>query len=280
LNVGQALAQTQACGLDRLDAQMLVLHALSLDPHDRAWLWSHDEVLLDDVQMARLHALRQRRNHGEPMAYLIGWQEFHGLRLEVDARVLVPRADTETLVTWALECADRLDPAPGTPRWLDLGTGSGAIALALSSARPQAEVHAADASTDALAVARSNAHRLGLSVRFHQGSWFDPVAGQRFDLIVSNPPYIAEGDAHMPSLGHEPRHALTAGPDGLDDLRHIVREAPAHLAPGGWLLLEHGHDQAQVVRQLLDQAGFAAVSSRTDLAGIWRCTGGQRSFDG
>ncbi len=280
MNVGQALVQVQALGLDRLDAQMLVLKTLTRDPHDRAWLWRHDDTELDDDQWARLLALGQRRLNGEPMAYLIGWQEFHGLRLRVDTRVLVPRPDTETLVTWALECLDLLDPLPSGPRVLDLGTGSGAIALALSSAHPHAEIHAVDASDGALEIARDNAQRLALPVRFHQGSWFQPVQGQHFHLIVSNPPYIAEDDPHLPALQHEPRSALTAGPDGLNDLRHIVSRASAHLAPGGWLLLEHGHDQAQAVRQLLANAGFTGIASRTDLAGIERCSGGQRAFDG
>lgn len=280
MNIRQALAQAQTLGLDRLDAQMLVLHALTRDPHDRAWLWSHDDTDLDDEQVARLQSLQRRRLDGEPMGYLIGWQEFHGLRLEVDARVLVPRPDTETLVTWALECLDRLNPLLSEPRVLDLGTGSGAIALALSAARPHAVLEAVDTSAEALDVARRNAQRLAIPVHFHQGSWFQPVEGQHFHLIVSNPPYIADCDPHMPALRHEPLGALTAGPDGLEDLRHIVSKAPDHLVSGGWLLLEHGHDQAQAVRQLLELAGFTEVSSRTDLAGIERCSGGQRAFDG
>ncbi|TNF52946.1 MAG: peptide chain release factor N(5)-glutamine methyltransferase [Burkholderiales bacterium] len=280
MNVRQALAQAQALGLDRLDAQMLVLHALSRDPHDRAWLWSHDQTALDEAQTTQLQTLQRRRLDGEPMAYLIGWQEFHGIGLQVDGRVLVPRADTETLVTWALQCLDRPDGATNTPRVLDLGTGSGAIALALKAARPHTEVHAVDASADALDVARANASRLGLDVRFHHGSWFEPVSGYRFDLIVSNPPYIADNDPHLPALRHEPVAALTAGRDGLEDLRHIANAAPGRLAMGGWLLLEHGHDQAVAVRQLLDRARFDQVNSRKDLAGIERCSGGRRGFDG
>lgn len=259
-------------GLERIDAQMLLLLALARDPNDRAWLLAHDGDLLDTQAMARLEALLQRRQQGEPMAYLRGDQEFFGLTLRVDPRVLVPRADTETLVSWALQ---RLKEMPDSAQVLDLGTGSGAIALAIKSHHPCASVTATDASTGALAVAQDNAARLGLAVAFHHGRWFDAVPGARYDLIVSNPPYIAESDPHLTALGHEPGTALTAGADGLDDLLRIVGAAPCALNPGGWLLLEHGHDQAEAVRKLLRQAGFEGVQSRTDLAGIERCSGGQ-----
>jgi release factor glutamine methyltransferase len=266
------LARLQRDGLDRIDAQMLLLLALQRSPHDRAWLMAHDGDAMDVDAVKRLETLVQRRQHGEPMAYLRGDQEFFGLTLSVDPRVLVPRPDTETLVVWALEVLDELpDPA----RVLDLGTGSGAIALAIKSQRPAAEVSATDASAGALAVARANADRLGLTVDFHAGHWLSAVPGQRFDLIVSNPPYIAEGDLHLAALGHEPDSALTAGPDGLDDIRVLVSTAPDALNPGGWLLLEHGHDQASAVCALLQSAGFKQVGSRTDLAGIGRCSGGQ-----
>jgi release factor glutamine methyltransferase len=214
----------------------------------------------------------QRRQRGEPMAYLRGEQEFFGLQLQVDPRVLVPRADTETLVNWAL---DMLNTNGKTASVLDLGTGSGAIALAIASKRPAAAVSASDASQDALSVARANAQRLGLSVQFHAGSWLDAVPGLRFDLIVSNPPYIADGDTHLAGLMHEPLSALTAGADGLKDIRTIIANAPQALAPGGWLLIEHGFNQAAAVRALLQNAGFEQVSSRTDLAAIERCSGGQ-----
>jgi len=158
---------------------------------------------------------------------------------------------------------------------LDLGTGSGAIALALAHRRPQARVSAVDASADALAVARANASRLGLTVNWRCGDWWTPVAGERFDLVVSNPPYIAEGDPHLPALAHEPRQALVSGADGLADLRRIVASAPAYLAPGGWLLLEHGWDQAAAVRGLLAAAGLAQTQSRRDLGGVERCSGGR-----
>ena len=184
--------------------------------------------------------------------------------------MLDPRPDTEILVEWALE-----HMAPHTPCCVaDLGTGSGAIALALQHQRPQASVTAVDVSADALAVAQANAQRLQLPVRFIQGAWLSRVDGV-FDLIVSNPPYIRQDDPHMAALRHEPRQALTSGADGLDDIRTIAAQAPAHLHPGGWLLLEHGWDQAEAVQTLLRQAGFAHVSSRQDLAGQWRCTGGQ-----
>ena len=268
--LGTALRQLQTGGLPRLEAQMLLLHALGQPPQARAWLLAHDDDALPADAATRLHALATRRLAGEPMAYLTGEKHFHGLRLQVDARVLDPRDDTETLVDWALA----LLPADAPRRVLDLGTGSGAIALAIAHARPQARVTAVDASADALTVARANAGQLGLAVTLHHGDWLAPVAGERFDLIVSNPPYIAEGDAHLPALAHEPRSALVSGADGLDDLRRIVATAPAHLAPGGWLLLEHGWDQAAAVRALLADAGFAQVQSRRDLAGIERCSGG------
>ena len=256
----------------RLEAQRLLLHALARDPNDRAWLLAHDSDPLPDGAAQRFAALLARHAAGEPMGYLIGEQDFFGLRLRVDPRVLVPRPDTETLVQWAL---DLLDTQALPPELLDLGTGSGAIALAVKSQRPATTVHASDASAPALAVARSNAQRLGLAVVFHHGDWLDAVRGLRFHLIVSNPPYIAEGDAHLNALQHEPLSALTAGPDGLDDIRRLVTQAPVHLDPGGWLLLEHGHDQAAAVRGLLRARGFATVASRKDLAGIARCTGGR-----
>lgn len=270
--LGEALARLQRDGLDRLDAQMVLLLALQRGPHDRAWLMAHDGDALQADSAGRLDALVQRRRSGEPMAYLRGEQEFFGLPLAVDPRVLVPRPDTETLVIWALGI---LGEGNSPARVLDLGTGSGAIALAIASMRPAALVSATDASEDALAVARDNAQRLRLPVQFHAGSWLDAVPGQRFDLIVTNPPYIADNDPHLAALAHEPLTALTAGTDGLDDIRSIVTHAPQALVPGGWLLIEHGFDQAAAVRSLLQDAGFEQASSRTDLAAIERCSGGQ-----
>jgi release factor glutamine methyltransferase len=272
LTVQQAIqfAQVQF-GLTRLDAQMLLLHACQLPIHDRAWLLAHgDEVLSFETQKRYLDFL-QRRAGLEPLAYITGIKEFFGLQLHIDQRVLDPRPETETLVEWALTClADTLEP-----RIADLGTGSGAIALALKHSLPSAQVTAVDASADAIAVATANAQSLGLEIATYVGNWCAPLTDQSFDLIVSNPPYVADGDAHLAQLPHEPISALVAGKDGLDDLRQIVTQAAEHLKPGAWLLLEHGFDQAQAVQDILGNQGFVSVQSRPDLAGIMRCTGGQ-----
>jgi release factor glutamine methyltransferase len=255
-------------GIDRLDAQLLMLHALGRAQSDRAWLITHDDVELSEPAALAFQGFCQRRLQGEPVAYIVGCKPFFGMDLQVDRRVLVPRPDTETLVEWALT----LDK---TKTVLDMGTGSGAIALALKSVRPDWQVTALDASSDALAVAQINAKRLHLNVNFLQSSWFDALSNEKFDLIVSNPPYIVEGDWHMAALAHEPKQALTSGADGLDDIRLIIQQAPDFLASGGWLLLEHGFDQAVAVRDLLSKRGFKQVQSQLDLAGIERCSGGQ-----
>ncbi|OUM01370.1 peptide chain release factor N(5)-glutamine methyltransferase [Variovorax sp. JS1663] len=265
----QMLAAAAALGMERLDAQLLLLHVLGRPSGDRAWLLAHDTDVQGDTVWARFSALCARRIAGEPVAYLLGEKEFHGLGLQVDARVLVPRPDTETLVDWALQCLE----GRTAPSVIDLGTGSGAIALAILHARPDAQVTAVDRSADALAVARANAQRLGLALRFAEADWLEG-AGTGLDLVVSNPPYVAAGDPHLAALRHEPPGALVSGPDGLDDIRRIVEVAPAHLREGGWLLLEHGWDQAAAVRGLLEARGFAEVQSRDDLAGIARCSGG------
>jgi release factor glutamine methyltransferase len=270
-----ALLRAQKHGIAKVDARMLLLHVLGKDPQDAAWLIAHEQEVIGDAQTTAYGDACARRRAGEPVAYIVGHKAFYGLRLATDARVLDPRDDTEALVDWALTLQAR--------RVLDLGTGSGAIALALKSNRPDWQVVAVDASTDALAVAADNAARLQLTVGFHHGNWFTPftTGGNdqatlgTFELIVSNPPYIASGDPHLPALHHEPVAALVSGVDGLDDIRRIVAGAPAHLAPGGWLLLEHGHDQAAPVRQLLVETGFSEVQSRPDLAGIERCSGGR-----
>ncbi len=269
-SIAQLLAQAAQRGMARVDAQMLMLHVMGQPTHARAWLITHDTDVPSTAQRAQWDALCQRRLAGEPIAYLTGQKEFFGLALQVDARVLDPRPDTETLVEWALA----LLPGNGeSARLADLGTGSGAIALALQHERPKADVWAVDASRDALTVAEANAERLQLPVKFAHGSWLTPLDG-RFDLIVSNPPYIPASDPHLATLTHEPLSALASGEDGLVDIRQIIEQAPALLKPHGWLLLEHGWDQSEAVQQLLRDAGFSDVQSRADLAGIARCTGG------
>jgi len=272
--LAQALLQAKADGLDRLDAQLLLLHALGRSADSRAWLLSHDADALPEPHLAEFESLLRRRVAGEPLAYLTGHKEFFGLDLLVDARVLVPRPDTETLVEWALDVLPPKSRLSEPLDALDLGTGSGAIALALKAARPTLRVTAIDCSEEALAVARENARRLQLDVRFQQGSWLEG-ATHRYHAIVSNPPYIAAHDRHLKALEYEPMQALASGPEGLDDIRRIVDQAPTRLQPDGWLLLEHGYDQAARVRQLLRAAGFVEVQSRCDLGGIERCSGGR-----
>ena len=276
ISCAQALAAAQTLGLDRLDAQLLLLHALGKPADARAWLLAHDTDVLPQKAAEDFRALCLRRAAGEPLAYIVGSKGFFGLTLQVDARVLVPRPDTETLVSWVLELLQSA-AMPVVPEILDLGTGSGAIALAiahsLQAAGRQSHVVAVDASAGALEVARNNAARLTLSLDFIQSHWLEEVSGH-FHLIVSNPPYIASADPHLEALAYEPLAALVAGPDGLDDIREIVRQAPGSLVPGGWLLLEHGYDQSEAVCALLAREGFAEVQSRLDLAGIARCSGG------
>ena len=272
MTVAEAIRYALSLGLERLDAQLLVLNSLGRASNERAWLLAHGDDALPIDAFALLQDLAPRRARGEPLAYITGRKEFYGLTLAVDSRVLDPRADTETLVDWALEAMDA--NTEKFPTLIDLGTGSGAIALALQHSRPGWQIHALDFSADALAVARANADRLALSVQFHQGSWLAGLQ-ERFSLIVSNPPYIAKYDRHLAALTYEPLQALASGDDGLDDIRRIVQQAPAHVLPGGWLLLEHGYDQAEAVRALLTAAGFGHVQSRRDLAGMERCSGGQ-----
>jgi release factor glutamine methyltransferase len=272
LTCQQALAAAMTLGLDRLDSQLLLLHVLGKPASDRAWLVAHDADTLLVQDAEKFRQLSLRRAAGEPLAYIVGYKEFFGFSLQVDNRVLVPRPDTETLVEWALERLAQSE-IPGSGRALDLGTGSGAIALALKKNCPALEVWAVDASADALAVAQVNADQLQLAIHFVHGSWLENVS-QHFHLIVSNPPYVADADPHLPDLRHEPLQALTAGQDGLSDIREIIQQAPDKLHAQGWLLLEHGYDQAQSVRDLLVLNGFEAVQSRTDLAGISRCSGG------
>ena len=274
LKQGRAALET-ALSLDaataRIEAQSLMQHVLNVS---RAWLLAHDDAVLDAAQETAYADLLQRRLHGEPLAYLLGEREFYGLVFKVTPATLIPRPETELLVELALE---RI-PQPSTPRILDLGTGSGAIALSIAHARPHSLVLACDASAAALSVARENAQRLNCSnATFQQSNWYAVLADQRFDLIVSNPPYVAAHDPHLQQgdLRFEPLSALASGDDGLANIRRIVAQARAHLEPGGWLLLEHGYDQADAVRELLLAAGFSDVFSARDLAGIERCSGGR-----
>jgi release factor glutamine methyltransferase len=266
--VADMLAQARTTGVDRLDAHLLLGHVLC---QTRSWLLANDDALLTDTQAHLADTLLGRRAAGEPVAYLVGEKEFHGLTLRVSPAVLVPRPDTETLVDWALELLSHSTQASV----LDMGTGSGAIALALKHSCPRAKVAALDVSAEALAIAGENAERLRLGIRLLHSDWWHAVAGQRFDMIVSNPPYIAGGDAHLAALQHEPLLALTPGGDGLDAIRKIVSGASCHLNAGGWLLLEHGYDQAEAVTALLQAARFSAVTTRHDFAGNPRCTGGR-----
>lgn len=269
MRVAEALALARELGVARLDAQLLLGHHLQ---RPRSWLIAHDDAALDADAAAAVEADLRRRATGVPLAYLVGEREFRGLALRVTPAVLVPRPETELLVDWALERLDAL--APGfAATVVDLGTGSGAVALAVKQARPAARVTATDAQPAALEVARDNAHRLGLALEFVAGDWWQPLAGRRFDLAVSNPPYVAGDDPHLPALAHEPRSALTPEGDGLAALRRLIDGAPRHLNPGAWLLLEHGYDQADAVRRLFNERGFEPARTRRDLAGIERCTG-------
>jgi len=265
--IAQALVSARDAGVDRLDAQLLLAACTG---RSRASLIANDDVALSPSQAATWADWLRRRAGGQPVAYILGEKEFHGLVLNVDSSVLVPRPDTETLVDWALELLAQSAPSMQV---VDLGTGSGAIALAIKHARHDARVTGLDASIDALTVAQANGARLELDVAWRAGHWWQAVGDQRFDLAVSNPPYIAENDPHLAALSHEPRSALTSGPDGLDDIRLIIAGAHAHLQPGAWLLFEHGHDQAAAVSELFQAAGFVDVQSRRDLAGLARCTG-------
>ncbi len=271
-NVSAALAQARALGLDRLDAQLLLAHALQ---RPRVWLLAHDDAPLSPTQAGAFADACRRRAEGEPLAYLVGEREFHGLRLRVSPAVLIPRPDTETLVDWALELLATEFADEATPRLADLGTGSGAIALALKLRFPGAEVCAVDLSGEAVELARGNAAALGLSIELRRGDWLQPLIGRQFHLIVSNPPYVAAADPHLAALRHEPLLALTGGGDGMSALARIARDAPAHLLRGGWLLLEHGCEQGDEVRDCLHAAGFDAVQTRNDLAGRARCSAGR-----
>jgi len=259
--------------IDRLDARLLLEHVCGCRHAD---LIARPERELTDAQSARFERLLARRAAGEPLAYLVGSAFFYGLEFAVSPDVLIPRDDTEVLVDRALERARSWS----RPTIVDLGTGSGIVAIVLARQCPSAVVTAVDVSPAALSIARSNAERHGVPVRFLEGDWYSPLGGERFDLIVSNPPYVVAGDPHLANNGlpFEPQSALTdgiAGGDGLACIRAIVDGAPTHLSPGGWLLMEHGYDQAVQVRDLLEATGFTSVASWRDSAGIERVSGGR-----
>jgi release factor glutamine methyltransferase len=254
----------RASGIDAREARLLLASATGFS---EASVLAHPEKDLPEKERRLFLAMAARRAAGEPVAYILGHKEFYGLELTVNPAVLIPRPETELLVDLAL--------AREPKSVLDVGTGSGAIALAIKRHRPGVRVVATDASAAALEVARRNAVRFNLEVDLRHGRWFEPVAGERFEAIISNPPYVVIGDPHLAALPYEPRMALLGGPDGLDGFRVLAREAPAHLLPGGWLLVEHGEGQHEAVRGLLEAAGLETTASWPDLAGIPRVSGGK-----
>lgn len=313
MNIKTTLADASSkLGADAatLESRFLLQHVLNVN---HAWLIAHADDTLTLEQHAAFEKLLLRRINGEPIAHILGAREFFGLNLKVTPDTLIPRPDTETLVEAALDkiSQSEINPHTSFPRKresseiekmdsrlrgsdessdhiettqpfhvLDLGTGTGAIALAIAKQRPQATVTAVDFSEGALGVARENAKNLAIpKVTFIQSNWFSALNNQRFDMIVSNPPYIAENDPHLTQgdVRFDPKSALTSGADGLDDIRHIITHAPQHLRPNGWLMLEHGYDQALAVAELLAQAQFSQIGHRLDLAGIQRVTFGMVS---
>jgi release factor glutamine methyltransferase len=277
VTVGEALRQavttlTPTSPTPRLDAEVLLMHVCSLD---RSNLITRNETALTGKQLNMLENLLHRRKRGEPVAYITGTREFWSMELEVTPGTLIPRPETELLVEKALE------HIPRDAEWTiaDLGTGSGAIALAITKERPRCRVIAADNSSAALEVARSNAKKFGLTnIEFHEGDWFAALAGATFDMILSNPPYIRAGDPHLKQgdVRFEPATALVAGTEGLDAIRHIARHAREFLKPGGWLLFEHGWDQAEAIGDYLRQQGYRNIVCHTDLTGHARVAGGRR----
>lgn len=267
MNVAGALA---ASGIEPREARLLLAEACGFS---EASVLAYPERELPAAVETHFRGMAARRRAGEPIAYIVGRKEFYGLPLAVGPAVLIPRPETELLVELALE---RL-PADADGTVVDLGTGCGAIALALKRNRPRARVLAVEQSAAALEFARRNSAKLGIDIEIRHGRWFEPFAGEPFDMVVSNPPYVAIGDPHLEEgdVRFEPRAALLAGKEGLDAIEVITRAAPAHLRGGGWLLLEHGQGQDAVVRGLLSTAGLKSVQSWVDLAGIARVSGGR-----
>ena len=254
----------RSSGLDPREARLLLAAAAGLS---QTTIVAYPERALAPGVFDSYQKLIARRKTGEPVAYILGRQEFYGLELSVGPGALIPRPESELIVDLALQLS--------FSSVVDLGTGSGAIAIAIKHERPDARVVATDFSAEALAVARHNAEKHGLQIDFRHGSWLEPLAGERFDLIVANPPYVADGDHHLRQLGFEPQEAIIGGVDGLDGIREIAREAPRHLLPGGRLLVEHGMGQEQAVREVLDRAGLEDIDNWPDLARIPRVTGGK-----
>lgn len=275
-SVGQVLAAARR-QIPAAEARLLLQHVLACS---HAQLAAYPERRLDAAAAARFAELVARREQGEPVAYLLGEREFYGRRFALGPAVLIPRPETELLVDLALA---RLRETAGPVRVLDLGTGSGVLAVTLALEHGNARVTAVEDSAAALALARENAKNLGAAVEMLRGDWFSALAQRRFDLIVSNPPYIAAGDPHLTQgdLRFEPAGALTDGSaDGLASIRRIIVAAPAYLEPGGWLLLEHGYDQAERVRELFHEGPWCAAISCADINGIERVTGAERRPDG
>jgi len=271
MNIARALA---AAGIEPREARLLFAEACGFS--EASVIAQGEQELPPEIE-ARFNDMAARRRDGEPIAYIVGRREFYSLPLSVGPPVLIPRPETELLVDLALE---RI-PANSSASVLDLGTGSGAIALAIRRHRPRARVAAVEISAAALEYAKRNAAKLGLEIEFLHGRWFEPLRGERFDLIVSNPPYVAVEDPHLKQgdVRFEPLHALVAGPDGLDEIREIARSAAQFVHPGGWLLLEHGLGQEKAVQELVAAAGFDSVTTWPDLAGIARVTGGKLKSD-
>jgi release factor glutamine methyltransferase len=271
LDAQTALAKTLAVSESKLEAQLLMQHVLNVN---RAWLIAHENDALQANTHAEFEALVNRRLHGEPIAYILGYREFFGLKIKVSPDTLIPRPDTETLVEAALAKLATRPPA----QILDLGTGTGAIALAIAKHAPHAEITAVDASKAALEIAADNAQYLNLTnISFTLCNWFQALNDVRFDLIVSNPPYIKQDDSHLNQgdLRFEPMTALASGADGLDDIRRIVAESLTHLKPQGWLMLEHGYNQASAVADLLAEQGFVEIATLKDFGGNDRVTLGK-----